>query len=79
MSYIGVYVINQICAADQVAVVCPFIRTSVLRDKNLNVGQNAKTFFSTETSESSGHFTKERVNDEIFTGFVCLGGEGGSH
>ena len=55
-----------------------FVRSSVLRGKNFNVGQNAKTSFSTETSESSGNFTKERVNEEIFTGFVYqgLGGEG---
>ena len=66
MSYIGVYVINRIHAAGQTAVVRLFIHTSVLRGKNLNVGQNAKTSFSTETSESSGHFTKERINDEIF-------------
>ena len=38
-----------------------------------------KTSFSFETSESSGHFTKERVNDEIFTGFFFGGGGGGSH
>ena len=77
-SYVGVYVINRIRAAGQAAVVRPFIRTSVLSGKNLNVGQNAKTF-PTETSESSGHFTKERVNEEIFTGFVYLGGGGDIH
>ena len=80
MSYVGVYVINRIHAAGQAAVVRPFIRMFVLRGKNLNVGQNTKTSFSTETSESSGHFTKERVNEEIFTGFVYLGrgwGKGG--
>ena len=78
MSYVGVSVINRIRAASQAAVVRLFIRTSVLHGKNLNVGQNVKASFSTETSESSGHFTKERVNEEIFTGFVYLGvGEGG--
>ena len=77
MSYVGVYVINRIRAPSQASVVRPFIRTSVLRGKNFNAGQNAKTSFSTETSESSGHFTKERVNEEIFTGFMYQGRGGG--
>ena len=66
MRYIQGYVINRIRA-----VVRPFIRTSVLRGKgNLNVGQNAQTSFSTESSE---HFMKERVHDKICTSFVYCG------
>ena len=71
MRYIQGYVINRIRAAGQAAVVRPFIRKSVLRGKgNLNVGQNAQTFFSTESSE---HFMKERVHDKICTSFVYCG------
>ena len=71
MRYIWGCVINRIRAAGQAAVFRPFILTSVLCGKeNLNIGQNAQTSFSTESSE---HFMKERVNDKIFTGFVYCG------